>query len=78
MENVSWFERNSKNTTHSVGLKEQTPFGLFDMLGNVWDIYDPEVYGSYRVFCDGGWWTHQEVVKHRTVDAVAQLIKLTI
>tara|TARA_R110002050_G_scaffold267369_2_gene409052 strand:- start:28 stop:699 length:672 start_codon:yes stop_codon:yes gene_type:complete len=59
IDDIAWFEGNSQDTTHSVGLKVPNSFGLFDMLGNVWewcwDIYDPEVYGAYRVFRGGGW-----------------------
>lgn len=56
---IAWYSGNSKESTQDVGLKAANPFGLYDMLGNVWewcwDLYDPEVYGSYRVFRGGGW-----------------------
>ena len=56
---IAWYKNNSKKTIHAVGLKEPNGWGLYDMLGNVWewcsDIYDETVYGSYRLFRGGGW-----------------------
>lgn len=56
---IAWFKNNSQNQTQVVGLKKPNAWGLYDMLGNVWewcsDLYDTEVYGSYRIFRGGGW-----------------------
>ncbi|WP_152495388.1 formylglycine-generating enzyme family protein, partial [Dehalobacter sp. UNSWDHB] len=56
---IAWYKENSEGRTHEVGTKEPNAWGLYDMLGNVWewcwDIYDEKVYGPYRIFRGGGW-----------------------
>lgn len=56
---VAWYKENAGGMPHPVGLKEPNAWGLYDMLGNVWEwcenVYDKEVYGAYRVFRGGGW-----------------------
>ncbi|WP_405704533.1 MULTISPECIES: formylglycine-generating enzyme family protein [unclassified Streptomyces] len=59
LDEIAWYRGNSDERIHTVGGKRPNPWGLHDMLGNVWDwcwdVYDAEVYGSYRVLRGGGW-----------------------
>jgi hypothetical protein len=34
---LAWYNNNSNNKTHDIGLKKENRYGLFDLLGNVWE-----------------------------------------
>ncbi|WP_405985071.1 formylglycine-generating enzyme family protein [Streptomyces sp. NBC_00872] len=59
LDEIAWYRDNSHGRIHDVGGKRANPWGFHDMLGNVWDwcwdVYDAEVYGTYRVLRGGGW-----------------------
>ncbi len=74
LDDIAWHRGNSEDRVHEVAGKQPNPWGLFDMLGNVWewcwDIYDAAVYGSYRVLRGGGWcdehWSCRAGVRRRS------------
>lgn len=59
LDKIAWYNENSGGELHEIGQKEPNAWGLYDMLGNVWewcwDLYDEQVYGSYRIFRGGSW-----------------------
>ncbi|MHA6697287.1 formylglycine-generating enzyme family protein [Chryseobacterium sp. A321] len=67
---IAWYKDNSQQSTHNVGQKKPNAWGLYDMLGNVWewcsDLYDTEIYGSYRIFRGGGWCDEERSVMATT------------
>ncbi|MDF9797316.1 formylglycine-generating enzyme required for sulfatase activity [Catalinimonas alkaloidigena] len=67
---IAWFKDNSNHRTQEIAQKKPNAWGLYDMLGNVWewcsDIYDETVYGTYRVFRGGGWCDQERSVMATT------------
>ena len=63
LDEIAWYRGNSGDRIHAVGELAPNAWGLHDMLGNVWDwcwdVYDAEVYGTYRVLRGGGWFDEQ-------------------
>jgi formylglycine-generating enzyme required for sulfatase activity len=69
LDGIAWWCKNSARRAHGVGMKGANPWGLLDILGNVWewtwDRYggypdaasDPTgaATGSFRVLRGGGW-----------------------
>ncbi len=59
LDEIAWYRANSRERIQDVGGKSPNAWGFYDMLGNVWDwcwdIYDADVYDTYRVLRGGGW-----------------------
>jgi formylglycine-generating enzyme required for sulfatase activity len=59
MNEIAWYYDNSGGAAHAVGKKKPNYWGLYDMLGNIWewcwDLYDEKTYGTYRIFRGGSW-----------------------
>jgi sulfatase modifying factor 1 len=74
LDDIAWYRGNSQERLHEVGRRLPNAWGFYDMLGNVWnwcwDIYDAEVYGSYRTLRGGGWfdeeWSCRASVRRRS------------
>ena len=74
LDDIAWHRGNSGEQSRPVGGRQPNLWGLHDLLGNVWewcwDVYDEQVYGSYRVLRGGGWfdehWSCRASVRRRS------------
>jgi len=59
LDEIAWYRGNSGDRVHDVATRAPNAWGLYDMIGNVWewcwDLFDLGVYGPYGVFRGGGW-----------------------
>jgi formylglycine-generating enzyme len=53
---IAWYTANSGGTTHRAGRKQANAFGLYDMLGNVWE-WTSDNYDAQRKTMRGGSWS---------------------
>ncbi|MET8983059.1 formylglycine-generating enzyme family protein [Streptomyces sp. NPDC004539] len=74
LDDIAWHRANSGERIREVATREPNSWGFHDLLGNVWewcwDLYDPAVYGTYRVLRGGGWfdehWSCRASVRRRS------------
>jgi formylglycine-generating enzyme required for sulfatase activity len=60
----AWFNENSKDKTHPVGEKKPNAFGLYDMVGNVWEWAKDCWHDNYhQAPDDGSSWQEQKNVE---------------
>lgn len=77
LDQIAWYRANSEERPHDVEGREPNAWGLYDMFGNVWEwcweVYDPEVYGTYRVLRGGGWfdehWSCRASVRRKSMES---------
>jgi formylglycine-generating enzyme required for sulfatase activity len=60
---VAWYDDNSGGTTHPVGLKQVNAFGLYDMLGNVWEWTSSDYDPKAKVVRGGSWGGNARAVR---------------
>ncbi|PWV81792.1 Formylglycine-generating enzyme, required for sulfatase activity, contains SUMF1/FGE domain [Prauserella marina] len=74
LDDIAWYRGNSGEHIHPVAGRKPNAWGLYDMLGNVWewcwDAFDAVDHPGYRVLRGGGWfdehWSCRASVRRRS------------
>ena len=63
---IAWYRTNSNDSTQPVGMRRANAFGLYDMLGNVWEWCEDWFHSNYDgAPTDGSaWLTQAELQEH--------------
>ena len=75
--NIAWYRNNSGEKTHPVALKQANNYGLYDVLGNVWEWTSTRSWRSLwllRVIRGGSWYSY---VAWYLRSAISQLRRLS-
>ncbi len=48
LESIAWYGNNSDSKTHPVGQKHKNEFGLYDMIGNIWELVEDDWHDTYN------------------------------
>ncbi len=80
-EDYTWFKDNSAETTHAVGSKAPNQYGLYDMMGNVWewvnDWYEPYYEVRTKNNPQGPTAGEWKVVRGGSFDSSAGALRIT-